>query len=582
MPEPPDIGRNCTYLCHVSQAVPIATGSIFASFATEVSPAVREAIREAEVLGLRGHSDTGLDRLAALVTNLEAGPEVTPDDDLVAIAEMTGMLRVWGGTEKVALQIFEACSTDRLQPGARGAVLLSRARSQADQYAELCTEALAEFAVAGDVRGQAVVLARLAAGMGGTGVAAYRLRLAREATDLAEELGDAWTLAFCRGHRAIVETYLGQPGVMDEWRSSVEVAVGRADSLAAHVASLNYHNWAFTALGFGEYELAETVLNEGRTTAYGAAWKTRFTTQLAWLRLRMGQLDAAKEATIAVALAEPERITDYHVAIAAAVSYERDRHLEFEALAEGLPAMMSLSAQVGSFAAGVLTRIRAARREPNAGRDAREALEHVRELGNSFGWEDAMLALAQTDLDAAAVEAKLMVDFWPTHARGRAMRSFVEGLLAREKGYDALVDAAAGLRALPEPVTAGQALHAAARVAPSIELGNQLRRQSIEIFERHGADRSKAAVVRDRTLSRGPGRHVPVPPGLAGTVTGGLTPREHEVAVLAAQGLTAAEIAEQLGVTVGTARNHLMKVREKFGGIPKRKLAQALGITPEP
>uniref|UniRef100_UPI003518AB88 helix-turn-helix domain-containing protein n=1 Tax=Streptomyces calvus TaxID=67282 RepID=UPI003518AB88 len=58
----------------------------------------------------------------------------------------------------------------------------------------------------------------------------------------------------------------------------------------------------------------------------------------------------------------------------------------------------------------------------------------------------------------------------------------------------------------------------------------------------------------------------------------GLTPRERDVAVLAAQGFTAVEIADRLGITVGTARNYVLNVRRKFGSVPKRRLALVLGM----
>jgi hypothetical protein len=62
----------------------------------------------------------------------------------------------------------------------------------------------------------------------------------------------------------------------------------------------------------------------------------------------------------------------------------------------------------------------------------------------------------------------------PTYARGAAVRSFVDGLVAQHAGYDDLLRAAERFEAIGEPVIHGQALHAAARVAPSIADGNAL------------------------------------------------------------------------------------------------------------
>ena len=86
---------------------------------------------------------------------------------------------------------------------------------------------------------------------------------------------------------------------------------------------------------------------------------------------------------------------------------------------------------------------------------------------------------------------------------------------------------------------------------------------------------SNRIVLRDRTLHRG-SPHEAIPDQLKGVVTGALTRREHEVAVLAAKGLTAQEIAAELSISVWTARHHVQRVREKLGGVPKRKLGQLL------
>ena len=56
-----------------------------------------------------------------------------------------------------------------------------------------------------------------------------------------------------------------------------------------------------------------------------------------------------------------------------------------------------------------------------------------------------------------------------------------------------------------------------------------------------------------------------------------LTPREREVLVLTADGLTAPEIAKQLQLGVATARSHLQNVYEKLG-VSDRAAAVAQGI----
>jgi DNA-binding CsgD family transcriptional regulator len=59
-----------------------------------------------------------------------------------------------------------------------------------------------------------------------------------------------------------------------------------------------------------------------------------------------------------------------------------------------------------------------------------------------------------------------------------------------------------------------------------------------------------------------------------------LTPREHEVAVLAAHGLTSGEIADRLVVSVRTVDNTLPRAYRKLGIARRAQLAGIL-ITPE-
>jgi non-specific serine/threonine protein kinase len=63
----------------------------------------------------------------------------------------------------------------------------------------------------------------------------------------------------------------------------------------------------------------------------------------------------------------------------------------------------------------------------------------------------------------------------------------------------------------------------------------------------------------------------PSPP--ADGATSLLTPREREVAVLVAQGLTNRQVAEQLVVTEKTASNHVQRVLDKLGIHSRAQLA---------
>jgi DNA-binding CsgD family transcriptional regulator len=57
---------------------------------------------------------------------------------------------------------------------------------------------------------------------------------------------------------------------------------------------------------------------------------------------------------------------------------------------------------------------------------------------------------------------------------------------------------------------------------------------------------------------------------------GQLTPRQLEVAKLAADGHTVEEIAKSIKVSASTARDHLDAVRRKLGVSRKREIGRAL------
>lgn len=550
---------------------PISERSVFISFAHDVSAEVRLGVREAEVLALRGDCDAALRRLGALPAGRSDGHE----DDFVAVAEMAALLRAWGSPQGPADALLDHCTRLVTHPRARGGVLLARSRVVAsDAAATYARQALAEFSAAGDLRGRALALARLASATTSTASPEFRLRMGREAVDLAHHLGDPWTVAVTGGYLAHTETFLDEPGVMDRWREASLPGSWTTSPLALEVSSHNYCNWGLTAIGHGDYALAEQVLRDGLHASRGPVWQARFATGEAFLWWRRGDLASATRTLRRAELIGSDPYESCRVAIRAAIALERDRHLDATSLARALPYLVELSLQVACTAAGVLALTCHARREPNPTRDLVPILAQAQQRGCRFGWEDALLAL--TMINPAAAEAEVEGALrWPTYPRGVAIRYFIEGLLNGHAGYPLLRKAADALERLPEPITAGKALHAAAAVAPTLEEGNQLRWRAIALFQRCGADRSLAAVVRERRLHRG-GRHVSVPVSQRGSINAGLTPKEREVAVLAARGMTAQEIADHLIITLGTARNYLARVRQKFGGVPKRQLAQVL------
>ncbi len=543
----------------------VSSQSMMASFAEQVSPGVVEALQRAESAALRGETGWSLDLLRGVAAELGEGA----DDDRVAVGEMAVVISAWARRVLDFQEFLESLAASVDSPSARGALLFQRGRTAtAVDSTEFLSRALGEFAIAGDLRGQAVTLGELCWVRDDAVSPDYRVRLGLQALELAERLQDPWAIAFCAGRLAATETYYDRPDALTHWEQSAQALPSATDSLTSEVASLNQHNWALTAYQHGDYASARRVLSEGKLLSRGPSWSTRFESAQTLLAWRTGQLTQVE------VLAAGHDDAFAQVATAAA-DLERHGKLTTHVI-DGTLERFQHDLQMLWLARAVQAAIRHARQEPNPMRDLSAAVEQAHRIGIRFGWEDLVLVMAQHAPDSARSAYDLLADQWPSYPRGEAVHLFVTGLLAGRQGYPQLREAAERFAQLHEPVTSGQALHAAARVAPAAGDGNRLRQQAVELFSSSGADRSLASVLRERRLHRGNG-HVGVPQSQRNVPSAGLTVREREVAALAAQGHTASEIAEALHITVGTARNHLLRVREKFGGVPKRRLTQILG-----
>jgi DNA-binding CsgD family transcriptional regulator len=368
------------------------------------------------------------------------------------------------------------------------------------------------------------------------------------------------------------------------WQRAAEQIPADLDTYTAEAISLNYANWALAAAGHGEYAVARRALSEGRALARGVAWTRTFGAIDAFVAWRTGRVDAALAAADRVmagrdAAGLGERGSAMASVITVAVAFERERRPDVTALAGAVRELSRESDQLAAAALAVQARIRAARREPHPYRGLLPALAAAAHRQRRFGWEDVAMALAEVDRDVAAATLSTVAGLWPRGPRGAAAQRYAEGLLAGPNGYAALVEAGEALLALPEPHAAATALRAAAEMAPTITAGNRLRSRALELYARTGSDRSVAAVLRVRRLRRTVGSPR-VPTSQRHLVHAGLTPREHDVAALVGSGLTALEISERLSLSVGTVRNHIARIREKFGGVSKRRLTDLLTREP--
>ncbi|MDG9715724.1 helix-turn-helix transcriptional regulator [Streptomyces sp. DH24] len=542
-----------------------------ASLAENVSTAVREQLREAESAALRGRSDLGF----ATLRNALADVTRLADDDRIALAEMTSMLTRWGAPGPAPWAFLDELAAACHSPRARGAVFLAQARAaRGKAMAEYGTRALFEFTAAGDIGGQALALSRMSFPADAGLSPSYRWELARRALALAKRSGEPWIIALVAGMHAACETYQGHKRAPKRWRRAASLLSADLDAVTGEVASLNYLNWALTCAYCGDYPTALEAVARGRVVGRGP-WVNKFAAVEALVRHRTGDLDAARrQAEVAMTGTAPG-IRELGSAVAAAVTFETARRLRHDNLEAVVTMAYATSPPCGASAAATLAYIRHARREPRPARGLPQLLRKARDAGHHFGWEDALLALTEIAPDAARDEAAAMSRFWSPHPRAVAIRAVVEGHLAGKRGWASLIEGADALAGMGEPITAGRAYHAAARVAPSPAGLAHARDRAAELLTAAGADRSLATLARDRSLHRG---LLHVPHNQRHQVNAGLTPRERDVAVLAAQGFTAVEIAGHLGITVGTARNYVMNVRRKFGSVPKRRLAQVLGI----
>jgi len=114
--------------------------------------------------------------------------------------------------------------------------------------------------------------------------------------------------------------------------------------------------------------------------------------------------------------------------------------------------------------------------------------------------------------------------------------------------------------------TAANSEHSAARAERRAELHGLAGRHAAELADRRRADRARETAERARENARRL-RARTHPDGYVEAPT--VTPRELEVVELASHGLTSAQIAEQLALSIGTVKTHLQNVYPKLGANDK-------------
>jgi DNA-binding CsgD family transcriptional regulator len=524
--------------------------------------------------------------LAAALARLRVVHDEIPGSDgaaQVAIAERAAALSSMGAVRDDARAICDRALERASAAEDRGSIQLCRGHTlRGVDRRRAYSAALTEFTNAHDARGMALALGWLAQPTEDDDDLSheYRARLARDAVRLAQQSGDGYAIALTTGHLAACETLLGLSSALAGWRRAAESVPAGTDTLTSHVVGLNYVNWALTAIGLGAYQEARRALAEGEWVARGEQWSRMFKALASIVEYRGGELTTAvRTAESAIAAGEddaPDRVTAIGVVVRAAGTSETDRQPNTVGLVPAVERLTIESEQLAAFARRAQARVRRLHREPQAHRGLAGALDLALRRGRRFGWEDLAVALCETNLPLGRRTLTDVDEQWPTGPRAEAARRYVDGLLGGKAGYPALLESAEAFAALPEPLSAGRALHVAARLAPDVTTGNQLRERAVELLQGCGADRSLAAVLRDRRLRR-TASSPRIPESQRHAPSAGFTPREHQVAALAQRGLTAREIASELSISTGTARNHLFRIREKLGGVPKRRLVEMFG-----
>jgi DNA-binding CsgD family transcriptional regulator len=323
---------------------------------------------------------------------------------------------------------------------------------------------------------------------------------------------------------------------------------------------------ALASLELGEPARARELAAQGRDLAvvqgvgYQAAW-------LAWtvatLDLVMGYAeDAASAFRELVATAGRdgfgaiEHLAALGLVECCALTGDVEGARGWMTRAEALPTPPPAFAQHGT-----LARVWLAVAEGDTRRAADLAVEHGRALAARGEWREAAVLLD---------EAVMFED----RAGAEELLRFVEDLtspvsVARAARARALLSGApADLLTAAEAFAAVDFVHSAATLAA----------RAAQVLRADGDPRAAAAAeARARSWAdTSPGLQVDGLGSVAGAAL--LTPREREIATLAARGRTSKEVAADLVLSVRTVDNHLANVYAKLGIGGRADLADALGI----
>ncbi|MDQ1711057.1 MAG: hypothetical protein QOE45_507 [Frankiaceae bacterium] len=503
---------------------------------------------------------------------------------IAAVARQATQLARWARRPDDALEIFDRVRGSRVTAADHAALLVDKARllSTAGRYPEataLLKEALDAYRALGDDSGVADTLGRLGYAVGGQYPVEQYIAYAREGLALAERIGDTLVTVGCLSALALSTYLAGDVTAFEVWRRAFEVAETRSDFGMENRLALLAGNWATASLLHGDLDGALVVMDRAATLVTPLLSTYSLAPCRAVVEWRSGAWDAALARAGGLVAGQPLGALAPADLVLAAIRLERDRRMTTAGLESATRrALRTHDRAWMAVIQAVAMRVRAARREPQPERGLTEALRAIVEFDVRQGWEDLLWTTARISpaLHGQTVRAldgrvSSSLRFEPCHAYAAAL------VAARTRDTsEALAGAAARFDELGEPYLAAGALAAAGETARRHDGGRTaLLAEAARRFTALRADRSLADLLR-RNPGVGALAGFAVPPGQAYASSPGLTRREAAVAELMRRGLTTADIAEDLGVALGTARVHVANVRAKFGGVRKSQVARLL------
>ncbi len=387
--------------------------------------------------------------------------------------------------------------------------------------------------------------------------------------------GNSGTTRSCSGRDGVRGTIEGYAGRTDEAAASLKSVWENVDVNSTGLVTLcgaAMMNHAFLLLSLGDFAGADEIVAAADLRFVGDRHRWIMQVTQAAAMIYRGHYRDALAVVESIPPTSEELSAFVAVMKASALSELSPRLLQSD-LVDEVDTLEAESMMLGWLGRITQAEVRAARGEPRPHRDLGPSLRRLAPSRPALGWDGLALSLARFAPDEAAETLADMWDFWPTGPRAATQRAFTETLLGMHDPYPSYLSIAERYVANGEFVPASAAMHLASRLAPSGRESLAAHRKACEYLMRTDAERSLASLLRERRLRRETGSPT-IPPSQRHTVHGGLTPRETEVATLAAQGMTSQEIAVELGISVATTRNHLQRLRDKLGLRSKRDLTR--------